>query len=121
MNPRLFLATAAMLALSTAAALAHAFLEHAEPAVGSKCAAAPAEVRIVFTEKLEGAFSSITVTDSGGKRVDKGDCHLAAGQSRAALRLARARLKPGTYRVAWRAVSVDTHVTKGGFSFEVTP
>ena len=120
MKPRFLLTTAVALALSTAGALAHAFLEHAEPAVGSKCAAAPTEVRIAFTEKLEGAFSSITVTDSGGKRVDKGDSHLA-GDNRARLCVSLAALKPGTYRVEWRAVSVDTHVTKGGFSFEVTP
>ena len=27
-------------------------------------------------------------------------------------------LKPGKYRVTWRAVSLDTHVTTGDFKFE---
>jgi len=28
-------------------------------------------------------------------------------------------LKPGKYKVVWRAVSVDTHATNGDFKFEV--
>jgi methionine-rich copper-binding protein CopC len=28
-------------------------------------------------------------------------------------------LKPGKYKVVWRAVSVDTHVTTGNFTFEL--
>jgi methionine-rich copper-binding protein CopC len=31
------------------------------------------------------------------------------------------KLAAGRYRVAWRAVSVDTHVTEGDFTFEVKP
>jgi methionine-rich copper-binding protein CopC len=30
-------------------------------------------------------------------------------------------LAPGRYRVAWRAVSVDTHVTAGDYAFDVGP
>ncbi len=30
-------------------------------------------------------------------------------------------LAPGRYTVKWRALSVDTHVTGGDFSFEVQP
>ncbi len=29
-------------------------------------------------------------------------------------------IKTGKYRVTWRVVSVDTHVTNGSFEFEVT-
>ena len=29
-------------------------------------------------------------------------------------------LRPGTYRVKWRVLSVDTHVTEGDFTFRVT-
>jgi methionine-rich copper-binding protein CopC len=28
-------------------------------------------------------------------------------------------IKPGTYRVTWRVLSVDTHVTEGDFTFRV--
>jgi methionine-rich copper-binding protein CopC len=28
-------------------------------------------------------------------------------------------LAPGRYRVVWRALSIDTHVTHGSFAFDV--
>ena len=30
-------------------------------------------------------------------------------------------LNAGTYKVVWRVVSVDTHVTEGSFTFQVVP
>jgi methionine-rich copper-binding protein CopC len=30
-------------------------------------------------------------------------------------------LAPGTYRVAWHVVSVDTHRTEGAYTFAVKP
>jgi methionine-rich copper-binding protein CopC len=30
-------------------------------------------------------------------------------------------LRPGTYRVSWHAVSIDTHRTEGAFTFTVKP
>ncbi len=46
------------------AAYAHAFLDHASPAIGSALAASPPEVRIWFTQELEAAFSGIEVSDA---------------------------------------------------------
>jgi len=46
---------------------AHAFLDHAEPKVGSTVKGSPTEVKIWFTEELEGAFSKIEVFDAQGK------------------------------------------------------
>ena len=37
------------------------------------------------------------------------------------LRVTLAPLAPGTYRVVWRVLSVDTHVTEGDFTFTVVP
>jgi methionine-rich copper-binding protein CopC len=28
-------------------------------------------------------------------------------------------IRPGTYRVTWRVLSVDTHTTEGSFTFKV--
>jgi methionine-rich copper-binding protein CopC len=72
-------------------------------------------VSLWFTDELEGAFSSVEVTDSGGGRVDQGNAK-ASGN---ALRVGVKALSPGTYRVHWRAVSVDTHKTEGDFTFKV--
>lgn len=102
----------------TAHVEAHAFLKDAEPSVGSTVQAPPNEVQIRFTENIEAAFSSIQVFDGSGKEVDNRDVHLDRSD-RALLHVSLPRLGPGTYKVVWRVVSVDTHVTNGNFTFRV--
>jgi hypothetical protein len=97
---------------------AHAFLERAEPSVGSTVQTLPSEVRIRFTENIEPAFSSIQVFDASGKEVDKRDVHLDRSDH-AMLHVSLPQLGAGTYKVVWRVVSVDTHVTNGNFTFRV--
>ena len=97
---------------------AHAFLKDANPGVGSAIQTSPSEVRIRFTENIEPAVSSIQVFDASGKEVDKRDLHLD-GSDHALLRISLPRLGVGIYKVMWRVVSVDTHVTNGDFTFRV--
>ena len=96
-------------------ALAHAFLDHASPLVGSTVRSAPQEVTLTFTQNLEPAFSSVEVTDGSGARVDQGKAQISGNTMRIGLK----PLKPGAYHVRWRALSVDTHTTQGSFSFTV--
>jgi copper resistance protein C len=97
---------------------AHAFLERAKPAVGSTVQKSPREVQVLFTEKIEPALSSLHVFDASGKEVDKRDVHLDRS-NHALLHVSLPPLEAGTYKVVWRVVSVDTHVTNGSFSFQV--
>ena len=98
---------------------AHAFLQGAEPAVGSTLQTSPKEIRIRFTENIEPAVSSIQVFDgSSGKEVDKRDLHLDRSDQ-ALLHVSLRQLGAGTYKVVWRVVSVDTHVTNGSFTFRI--
>jgi methionine-rich copper-binding protein CopC len=115
MNARL-LACLAMVGFA-APAFAHAFLEHAAPAAGETLASAPRQVALAFTEQLEPAFSGVMVTDSAGRNVEAGRV-VVAGES---MSVALKPLAPGTYRVTWHAVSVDTHRTDGAYSFTVKP
>jgi copper resistance protein C len=101
--------------LAPNAAQAHAFLDHASPLVGSTVATAPHEVVLTFTQNLEPAFSTVQVTDSGGARVDQGK----AGVSGNTMRVGLKSLAPGSYKVRWHALSVDTHSTEGNFTFHV--
>jgi len=96
-------------------ATAHAFLDHAEPRVGNKVAAPPREVTLWFTQKLEPAFSTITVTNAAGDRVDAGKTRVNGTQMSVTLRPGGT----GTYHVTWRVLSVDTHTTDGSFTFQV--
>ena len=97
---------------------AHAFLERANPAVGSTVQKSPGEIRIWFTENIEPAFSRIQVFNTSGKEVDKKDVHLDRS-NHALLHVSLPPLEAGTYKVVWRVVSVDTHVTNGNFTFRV--
>jgi methionine-rich copper-binding protein CopC len=104
-----------LLLLATGEAAAHAFLDHAEPRVGNKVATPPREVTLWFTQKLEPAFSTITVTDAAGQRVDTGKTRVSGNQMSVSLRPGGA----GTYHVTWHVLSVDTHTTDGNFTFQV--
>ena len=99
----------------TIAARAHAFLDHASPLVGSTVAAAPHEVSLWFTQNIEAAFSAVEVSDANGARVDQGKPQISGDTMRVGLK----PLAPGTYRVRWHVLSVDTHKTEGNFTFRV--
>jgi len=99
---------------------AHAFLDHAAPAVGSTVRAPPARVRLWFTQQLEPAFSTVRVVDRSNKRVDRDDAKLDPSDARI-LQVSVPPLVPGHYRVVWRVLSVDTHVSEGDFAFDVAP
>ena len=108
-----------VLVLLVAAQLeAHAFLKNAKPGVGSTVQTAPSEVLIRFTENIEPAVSSVQVFDASGKEVDKRDLHLDRSDH-ALVHVSLPQLSAGTYKVVWRVVSVDTHVTNGNFIFHV--
>ena len=101
--------------LGAHAAQAHAFLDHASPLVGSTVASPPHEVTLTFSQSLEPAFSTVTVTGPNGARVDAGKAEVSGNTMRIGIKAGG----PGTYRVRWRALSVDTHSTQGSFSFQV--
>jgi methionine-rich copper-binding protein CopC len=104
----------------SAPASAHAFLDHATPAVGSTVHGSPPRVELWFTQDLEPSFSTVRVLDQGNHRQDKGDAQVATGDA-TLLQVSLPQLPPGRYRVEWRVTSVDTHVTEGDFTFVVAP
>ena len=93
---------------------------HASPAVDSTVAQPPTEVSLWFTEALEAKFSTIEVRDAQGRPVQAGPATLARDNT-AQLRVPLKALSPGTYKVIWRVLSVDTHRTQGDFTFRVGP
>ncbi len=99
---------------------AHAFLERADPRVGSTVRTSPAQLRLWFTEQLEPAFSRVRVVNEGGQQMDKGDSQVDPAEPKQ-LRISLSPLPSGTYKVIWRVLSVDTHVTEGNFTFRVAP
>ena len=101
-----------------AAVLAHTQLERASPAVGSTIATAPEEVVLSFTETVEPAFSTIEVRNSAGAPMQAGKAIVDPAHG-TQMRVALKPLAPGTYKVIWRVLSVDTHRAQGNFTFRV--
>ena len=108
-----------LLLITASAASAHAFIDHAEPSVGSQIHRAPTQVKIWFTERLEPALSKAQVFDASGLEVDRRDTKLDQSDP-SLLTVSLPELRPGKYKVIWRVVAVDTHVTTGSFTFELT-
>jgi methionine-rich copper-binding protein CopC len=106
------------LACAAGAAMAHAFLDRAEPPVGATIAASPPALRLVFTEPIEPAFSGAALATAGGVPVPTGAAS-PDPQNRAVLLLPLPTLPAGRYRVSWHVVSADTHRTEGSYEFEV--
>jgi methionine-rich copper-binding protein CopC len=122
-NHRVIVAAAVLgdaVTLAAPTVQAHAFLDHASPAVGSTVPTAPETVTMWFTQELEPAFTTATVTDASGNTVDAGPAQIDP-KDPTELRVALRKLSPGTYTVSWHALSVDTHTTTGHFTFEIKP
>ena len=100
-------------------AYAHAFLEHAEPPVGSEVAASPRQLVLTFTEGVEPMFSAIVLQDNAGGAVATGKPHTQPDDNHK-LAVELPQLRRGNYTVIWRVTSVDTHKTEGRFQFTVT-
>ncbi len=108
------LAIALLAVLVSTRALAHAFLDHSDPRVGSTVAAPPHELTLSFTQKLEPAFSGVEVTGPNGSSIG-GKAQVSGNTMRVGIKGAG----PGAYHVHWHALSVDTHKTQGSFTFTV--
>ena len=97
---------------------AHAFLDHAEPRVGSTVSAAPVAVSLTFTEPVEPGFCRVEVRDVRGEKIAATALEHPKPEQ---LRLPLPSLPPGTYAVHWTVTSVDTHQTAGSYEFTVSP
>jgi len=106
--------------IGAAEAEAHALLDRTDPRAGSTLRTPPREIRLRFTEALEPARSRIQVMSEDGRRVDRGAAR-ADASAPTLFRVSLPPLPPGSYRVGWRVVSVDSHVSEGSFSFHVAP
>ena len=101
-------------------ASAHGLLDRAEPRPGSRVRTSPTHVSVWFTERLEPAYSRVRVLNDKGARADADDSRVESGNARQ-LRVSVPPLSAGTYKVVWRVLSVDGHLTEGEFTFRVTP
>ncbi|ARF79367.1 FixH family protein [Kitasatospora aureofaciens] len=112
----------ALLALMLAGAgpaSAHATLDSTDPAQNSVVATAPQAVTLTFSETVSLSGDSVRVLDPAGKPVDTGNPAHADGKGDTARVGLNSGLANGTYTVAWRAVSEDSHPVGGAFTFSI--
>ena len=107
------------LGLAASAANAHPRLQVSNPAPGAVLKTAPKDIRLNFSEELVAAFTGLELKNAAGKSIPTGKTAFVPGDSSKIVVPIGARLTPGTYNVAWHAVSVDTHRVTGSFSFKL--
>ncbi len=118
-HPRIaLLASIAIVAAVPAVSRGHAFPIRSEPRVGWTIPSSPPKVTIWFDGELEPAFSTIAVYNSAKQRVDKGNSRVNPADG-TVLEVDLPTLASGTYRVYWKVLATDTHVTEGDFSFTI--
>ena len=121
-SARLSIVAALALALAGAimprTAIAHAELVSSSPAAGETLTIAPEAVTIVFDGELVPDGSGFTVTDPSGDTVGQGELDLTIADRNQLIGLIEIG-DPGTYAVAWTAVSADGHEEEGDFAFSV--
>ncbi len=112
------LALLVLCTLVPALASAHAELVSSNPEAGALLAEAPPTVRLSFSEPIEPDFFALEVYAPDRTRVDQDNPRIPADDI-AALEVDLRPLSQGTYTVAWRVLSIDSHVVKGTFAFAV--
>ncbi|MFI5684720.1 copper resistance CopC/CopD family protein [Streptomyces sp. NPDC051636] len=100
-------------------ASAHAALRSTDPADGSVRESAPRYVSLTFTESVGLLDDSFRVYDPTNHRVSTGEPEHAPGRSDTVRIGLPAKLGTGTFTVAWRVVSADSHPVSGAFTFSV--
>ena len=123
---RLFLAAPVLAALAFAGvAEAHPRLLSSTPAANATVAQ-PGRIELKFSETLVGAMTGANLVMTGMPGMANHQPMRMSGFTSAIGKdgktltlLMRRALTAGTYRVAWHAVSTDTHRIEGNFSFTV--
>ncbi|QOV47643.1 copper resistance protein CopC/CopD [Streptomyces chromofuscus] len=120
--PRLVLLGAVLVLLllaGAAPASAHAALGRTDPRDGSVLDSAPRHITLTFTESVGLLDDSVRVIDPDNRPVDTGEAAHPGDRADTVRVGLPADLADGTYTVAWRVVSADSHPVSGAFVFSV--
>ncbi|MET8216102.1 copper resistance CopC/CopD family protein [Streptomyces hirsutus] len=117
----MLLGTALILLLlgSAGPASAHAALRGADPGEGSVVKSAPRHITLTFTESVALLDDSFRIYSPDNHRVPLDEPEHADGRSDTARIGLPDGLDDGTYTVAWRVVSADSHPASGAFTFSI--
>ncbi len=106
-------------AILPASAAAHATIVQTTPADQQVLKVQPREVTLKWSEAVDLGEHAVRLLDSAGEEVRTAPAkHGPGGPSTAVLELPPG-MAEGTYVVAWRVVSSDSHPVSGAFSFSI--
>jgi methionine-rich copper-binding protein CopC len=113
------LTTVALLSslLAASSVFAHAHLKSETPAANSTVSA-PTELRLMFSEGVEAAFTKVKISKDGASVAVK-SLATEGSDKKTLVVTPAAPLSAGAYTIEWHAVSVDTHKSEGTYSFKV--
>jgi len=110
----------APVAMMRSSAEAHAVLVKSIPSSRAVLSHPPDRVQLWFSERIEPAFSSVSVWNVAGTQVDRKDARVGAEDPKQ-LSVTLPVLAPGAYTVRVRVLSVDGHIVETNFPFTVKP
>ena len=102
-------------------AMAHAHLVQATPAADAIVQNPPTALELRFSEGVEAKFTKIEITDGSGKDVPIQSIASGPGDKKILVVTPTSPFAAGTYKIVWRAISVDTHASEGSYSFTIQP
>jgi len=97
---------------------AHASLVRSVPAHRAVLGQVPERVQLWFNERLEPAYSTVSVWNEAGAQVDARDVTVGPDDPRRLSVTVETR-QPGLYTVKYRVLSVDGHIVDNRFTFTV--
>ena len=103
-------------AFAPGAALAHAIIVSAQPAMNSTVAPGALEIRLAFNTRIDAERSRLSLARSDGSVVDvalkrDGAANVLAGNAFV--------ISDGRWRLRWLVLSLDGHITRGEVDFFV--
>ncbi|WDQ01829.1 copper resistance protein CopC [Micromonospora chalcea] len=108
--------TAALLLVPATPAAAHNSLQEATPARDARLTTAPTQVTLRFLQRLNPAFTTITLRDATDRQVPASAPAVDGATGTVTI---EEPLANGTYTVAYRVVSRDGHPVQGSYRFTV--
>jgi methionine-rich copper-binding protein CopC len=106
------------LAAAATEASAHAHLLASHPSANATVAA-PKQLTLQFSEKLQPKFSGLTVTMPQMNNVATPVKVAVSKDRKSLIATPTESLNPGVYKVTWHAVTADTHRVQGAYTFTV--
>ena len=100
-------------------ASAHAALTGTDPQDGSVVKKAPTQITLTFSESVGLLDDSFRVITPDNRRVHTGKPGHAGDTADTAVVTLPSNMGTGTFTVAWRVVSADSHPVSGAFTFSI--